>query len=41
MTEIEKLILKSLKGTTVMQCEKVNCNPKAGVLFPVEIGWCW
>lgn len=41
MTEIEKLILKSLKGTTMMQCEKVKYNPKAGLLFLVETGWCW
>lgn len=30
MTEIEKLILKSLRGTTVMQCHTVKCNPKSG-----------
>lgn len=41
MTEIEKLILKSLKGTTKMQREKVTCNPKPGLLFLVETGWCW
>lgn len=33
MTKLEKWILKSLKGTAVIQCGKVKCNPKAGVLF--------
>lgn len=38
MTEIEKLILKSLRSTTVMQCHAVKCNPKTGVMFLGKIG---